>query len=125
MNYHIEELVLEDALSRVSEYDYAVLYCLSGIRVCETGQLTDADWKECVEARVFRRERELHLFPLYDRKAFMVSDTEDSSDTVEATYSLTSQFCKSGKTKLIVKRYLGPDEAGQMHIIVTRLAGLE
>ena len=124
MGFHVKNIPYEHAISTVSDYEFALLYNLSSVKLCRTAELTEADWEECVEARLFRRDAELHLFPLYEKRALSVSEIDDE-DTIESVYYLSKQFRKIGKTKLIVKRYLRPDADGQMCIELTRLAGLE
>ena len=128
MNYNIKNLKYEDAVSRITDFDYALLYQLSGIRLCRTKQLTENDWAECVEARLFGDGAELHLFPLYEKRVVLISDEStgaEGHDTVETDYLLSGRFRKTGWTKVKVKRYLCADEDGQMYVALTRLTGLE
>ena len=106
------------------KYKYALVYRLSEIKLCKTEQLTDADFDECTEARLFSADRELHLFETEEGMCAVEVADDGASECILKKYELASRFSKEGKT-LVVKEYLDYDEDGQAVVCLTRLADLE
>lgn len=105
-------------------YKYALVYQLSEVKLCKTELLQDADLFNCVEARLFSEEKELHLFET-DNGMCAIEVTDDGMiDCIVKKYEVAPRFLETGK-KLVVKEYLDYDEDGQAVVGLTRLAGLE
>lgn len=124
MGYDVKKIELECAYKKVREYEYALIYMISERFFCRTDDLPELDWEECLEARFFSGDRELHIFEGEDGMAALeISDT-DTVDTVVKKYRLNSAFRKLGSV-LCVMEYLSYDEDGQIAVELTRLKGIE
>lgn len=67
----------------IQSFDYALLYRFSECKLCKAETLTASDWNECMEARLFGRQREFHVFP-QEGYGILVEDQEadgQSSDS--------------------------------------------
>lgn len=123
MGYNIRQVGLEEARGQAASYSYALLYMISGIKLCRTGELGPVDWGECQEARFFSEDRELHIFEGEDGMAAVeVSDT-DGSGTVIREFLLDRRFSGVGSS-VLVQEYLEYDGDGQAYVANTRLKGI-
>ena len=125
--YIITKPAYEDAVNQAGEYTYALLYRISDILLCRAQELKADDWKECTEARLFRMDAELHLFP-GSRSAVCVSDKEGAQgsmlDRVYGAGSLVKRSLGMKEADIVVRHYLEEDEDGQMTIALTRLVDI-
>lgn len=117
---------IQDAYKSVKEYEYALVYMMSEIKLCETSKITDDFmWEECLEARFFSKEKELHVFDGEDgKKAVIILETDAENRQIKK-YELNDKIAPCGKKKLLVTEYLAYDEDGQAYVELTRLSGLE
>ncbi len=123
MGYEIQEISFEDAVASIHQYEYALVYMVSELILKKTKELGDVLWEECLEARFFSQDKEIHIFDDDGtKKAVKVVDAKEE-DTYIQKYQLASKY-RLGST-LCVKEYLSYDEDGQMKIELTRLAGIE
>ena len=129
MNYILKNPEYTDALSDVGKYPFVLLYKYSEIKLCHTDEVLDEDWAECMEARVFSDQVELHLFP-QEQKAILVSDRQDDDEDakgqgcIQTEYYLDKAFRFGEFTRVKIRQYIEADEDGQMRVTLTRLAGL-
>lgn len=126
MAYKTKDLELEQAYlsETISGYSYALLYMISSIRFCKTEELGEVDWSECLEARFFCADKELHIFENEEGwKAVEISD-DGNEDICIRKYQLDKKYKNLGKI-LCVQEYLGYDEDGQMYVALTRLQSVE
>ncbi len=124
MGYKAEYPSIESAKASAGEYEYALLYRISDLLLCPAADLKDSDWDECLEARLFRKDAELHILLEEEKKAVKIMD-DGGEDVITEVYKLSGKSRKrlpSNMDKLVVKQYLQPDEDGQMFIALTRLA---
>ncbi len=143
MIYRIQKTEADHALTQITEYTYALLYRMSEILFCRTKDLPQMDWSECLEARFFDQEKELHLFEkdgclkavriteAIDRQAMQEEEADgdvfvtfESCDRLIKKYRLQERYQKLGQT-LCVCEYLSYDQDGQAYVSLTRLAGIE
>ena len=133
MIYRIQKTEADHALTQITEYTYALLYRMSEILFCRTKDLPQMDLSECLEARFFDQEKELHLFEeeAIDRQAMQEEEaagdvfvTFESCDRLIKKYQLQERYQKLGQT-LCVCEYLSYDKDGQAYVSLTRLAGIE
>ena len=114
-----------NALNEISNYKYALLYKFSELRLCMANEVSKADFDECMEARFFSKNGEIHLFP-QEELAYKIVDTEEKPNVSDIKYTLklnhvVSDTLSSNKTTLVVRRYLSVDDDGQTYIAKTRL----
>ena len=118
----------------IQSFDYALLYRFSECKLCKAETLTASDWNECLEARLFGRQKEFHVFP-QEGYGILVEDKEEDR---QSSASETGQQWREAvrierrgrlahtdtwKT-VVVYQYLEQDEDGQNRIVLTRLADL-
>ena len=128
---------------KIRSFDYALLYRFSECRLCKAESLTDSDWNECLEARLFGRQKEFHVFP-QEGYGILIEDQEEDklasgSETAEmASGPETGQQWREAVRierryrlahtdvwkSVSVYQYLEQDEDGQNRIVLTRLADL-
>ena len=106
MNYQVQTVETDKIWEHASEYTYALVYMISELILCRTQELPNLDWTECMEARFFDEDKELHIYE-EDGKLQAVKVTEGA-----------------GKL-LCVREYYAYDEDGQAYVSLTRLAGIE
>lgn len=124
MSYKIENLEFSDACAKISEYEYALLYMISEVILTRTDSLKQIDWNQCMEARFFSRDKELHFFESEgNMKAVNISDGDGQNEVVKQ-YDLANKFQTMGKS-VFVKEYLDYDEDGQANVVLTRLQGIK
>lgn len=124
MNYQVQTVETDKIWEHASEYTYALVYMISELILCGTQELPNLDWTECMEARFFDEDKELHIYE-EDGKLQAVKVTEgDGKDVIVRKYQLANQFLKAGKL-LCVREYYAYDEDGQAYVSLTRLAGIE
>ena len=124
MNYRIENIDIQKVYQSVFEYDYALIYMMSKLILSRISDLGEIDWDECLEARFFSKEKELHIFEDDgEQRAVEVSDV-DEKDSIVKKYQLAKKFSGLGNT-LCVKEYWAYDGDGQTYVSLTRLTGIE
>ena len=117
---------IQDAYKSVKEYEYALVYMMSEIKLCEASKIADDFmWEECLEARFFSKEKELHVFDGEDGKKAVIILETDTENTQIKRYELNGKVSPSDKKALLVTEYLAYDEDGQAYVELTRLSGLE
>ena len=89
MMYKTEILSLEEAKNTLDEYAYALLYRVSDMVLLPADQITEKDWQECTEARVFREDAELHVLLDGETKVIRVCDEEKEGSVSEEDVGLT------------------------------------
>lgn len=120
MAYKCVEVTTDELDKKVKEYEYALLHMISEQKFCRIEELPETDWRECIEARFFSEQGELHVFDADgERKAVAVEDDGDSL-VYEKMYRLDGKYRKLGKY-IAVQEYLNYDEDGQLVVELTRL----
>jgi hypothetical protein len=123
MGYQIKKLELSEAQREIVKYDYALIYLMSDRLLLPVSALPELAWDECIDARFFSDDGELHIFEDDGQlSAVQVSDAGEE-DTVVQKYELSKHFSNLGNT-LLVQEYLEADEDGQMQVKLTRLKGI-
>lgn len=136
----------------IRSFDYALLYRFSECRLCKAETLSDSDWNECLEARLFGRQKEFHVFPQEEYGILIEDQEEDRPASGSETAGMESGLETAGMTSgpetgqqwreavrierryrlahtdvwksVSVYQYLEQDEDGQNRIVLTRLADL-
>lgn len=125
LDYSRRELSMDEAVRSIRDYEYALVYMISGIKLCKTSDLPEFDWEECQEARFFSKDKELHLFEEDGSLQAVEVAEKDDKDRIVKKYQLANRFPEIGKDKLLyVYEYLSYDEDGQAYVSLTRLAGI-
>lgn len=120
MAYKCTEVRLDEVNERAREHEYALLHMISEQRFGRTEELAEIDWEECLEARFFSEQGELHVFDADgERKAVAIEDTGDGL-VLEKQYKLARAYAQLGKY-IVVQEYLTYDEDGQLLVDLTRL----
>ena len=106
-DYKLEFMSVEEAYSGKGRYPYAILYCYSGVKLCETSEVSDKDLEECEEGR-----------------AIDVTET-GATAVLDKEYYLSKKFGAGKWNQVKIRQYLEADEDGQMAIVLTRLMSLK
>lgn len=123
MSYTVERIDLQEVLADLTAYQYALVYGMSGIFFGRTADCGEPDWEECLEARFFDENKELHLFEEDGRLcAVKVTGTMDE-DCLVKKYVLQERYFGRGSC-LCVCEHLCYDEDGQASVALTRLTGI-
>ena len=124
MSYKFEKMEFSKACAAIPENEYALLYMISEVVLTKTDSIVEINWEECIEARFFSADKELHFFEVDgEMQAAEVSDG-DGQDEVVKEYELAGKFQDIGKT-VLVKEYIDYDEDGQANVVLTRLQGIK
>ena len=124
MAYRVAELEISKALERRTSYEFALVYRLSEVILCRMECLKYFDLKECIEARFFSADKELHLFESEEGMCAVEVIDDGTVDCILKKYKLAPKFAEVGKC-LVVQEYLDYDEDGQAVVVLTRLRGVE
>jgi len=123
MGYTVEKMDTDKALGTIAEYQYALVYGISAVTFRRTEEITEPDWDECLEARFFDENKELHIYEEDGRMcAVKITGTMDS-DCLVKKYALQDRYFGQNKY-LCVCEHLAYDEDGQASIALTRLTGI-
>lgn len=124
MSYEIKKWKFEDARMQIQDCEFALIYMISELIFTRVEILSEINWRECVEARFFSEDKELHFFHIDGEwKIVQVSD-KDEKDTIIKKYELANKFRNLGKN-VLVKEYIAYDKDGQANVTLTRLMGIE
>lgn len=126
MGFTTEKKDAEKIAEDIKEYEFALIYGLSEMRLCRIAELSEEgfDMGDCVEARFFSGDKELHYFERNGLfRALEVRDAYGGEENV-TRYSIARRWQRCGK-ELLVKEYLDYDEDGQAYVAHTRLCGIE
>ena len=117
MSYKFEKMEVSKACAAIPEYEYALLYMISEVVLAKTDSIVEINWAECIEARFFSADKELHFFEADgEMQVAEVSDGDGQDEVVK--------FQDMGKT-VLVKEYIDYDEDGQANVVLTRLQGIK
>lgn len=128
MPYKKQQLSLEEAANCVKTFEFALVYQLEKILLGTVEQIWDEICpEECIEARFFSADRELHIFDYNgEYRAVLITDAELNNGTeLVKDVKLQEKLCKKPWSVLTVKEYIAFDEDGQACVSLTRLAGLK
>ncbi len=123
MGYNIRLIGLAEAQEQSSSYSYALLYMISGVKLCKAKELGQIEWEECQEARFFSEDRELHIFEGEDGMEDVEVSDADGNGVVIKEFLLDNRFSSVGRS-VLVQEYLDYDEDGQAYVANTRLKGI-
>ncbi len=124
MDCQVIKIEIEKACEMIKDYSYALVYMISDIYLCKTEQLPLIDWEECLEARFFSEDGELHIYEEDgEYKARQIID-EGQGNSIIKKYQLNNKFKNVGNY-LYVQQYLDYDKDGQAVVALTRLKGIE
>ena len=121
MAYRKEMLTGEEAIQRVGFYPYALVYNMSSLYFGKVEEIGSLDWEECMEARFFSEQEELHLFHRGEQMVGAVIGDSDDQGVILRSYQLDAPWCSSYGKTVLVKEYLEEDEDGQVYVSATRL----
>ncbi len=124
MSYRVRRIEADTAIEQLKDYEFALIYMISGILLCRTSDLPEVDWEECMEARFFDKDKELHLYREDENLEAVEIVEENREDCLIRKYQLANRFKAAGGL-LCVHEYLDYDEDGQATVSLTRLAGIE
>ena len=124
MSYIVERMDADKALEEIEAYQYALVYMISGITLCRTAEFDNVDWDECLEARFFDADKELHIYEENEILCAVKTVGTADSDCLMKKYELQDHYFGQ-KKYLCVCEHLGYDEDGQAFVILTRLTGIE
>lgn len=131
MGYQIMNCSLEEAKKKAEQYLYGLVYLFDEILLGKIESIKNKIcWENCIEARFFSEQGELHIFDYNgEKRAVCVeekADTENKqSDINDKYYNLSKKFQTNEFHAFRVREYLGCDEDGQVKVMLTRLVGLE
>lgn len=123
MGYTSTSISIQDAINQIPEYDYALIYNISSMQLCKTESLTDFNMAECLEARFFSGQKELHIFEGEAGKEAVIINDSDPTYIITKKYELANKYQTAGKY-ILVNEYISYDEDGQLFVEHTRLKGI-
>lgn len=124
MSYTVERVDADKALKDIAEYQYVLLYMISEVIFCRTTNISDVDWDECLEARFFDENKELHIYEEDGAQCAVKVEGTLDNDCLIKKYELQDRYSNLGKS-LCVCEHLEYDKDGQVSVALTRLVGIE
>lgn len=124
MDCKVIKIDIEKAYEIIKNYKYALVYMISNIYLCEIEKLPSIDWEECLEARFFSKDGELHIYEEDGNYEARQIIEEGQGNSIIKKYQLNNKFKDVGNY-LYVQQYLDYDNHGQAVIALTRLRGIE
>lgn len=117
-------LTPDEARQQCSRYKYALVYEISRMQFGRTEQIDPVNWDEVADARFCDSTGELHYYN--DGTGPQAYKLEDENETDESCHEYVCSMVsnKDGYSKMVVKEYYQYDEDGQLHVVMTRLAGM-
>lgn len=123
MSYTVEKIDADQALEGIAGYQYALVYMMSGIIFCKAADFKEPDWDECLEARFFDENKEIHIYEEDGKWCAVKAAGTIDGDCLMKKYRLQDHYFGQGKY-LCVCEHLGYDEDGQAAVMLTRLTGI-
>lgn len=124
MNFKVRKIETDNIFGGIENYEYALVYLINEILLCKVSELPKVNWDECMEARFFDKDKELHIYEEDGRLQAAEVTEMNGEDYLVKKYQLANRFKKAGDL-LRVHEYLGYDKDGQAMVKLTRLAGIE
>lgn len=124
MSYMVEKVGIDKVLECISQYRYALVYMTDGIVFKDTAEMKNIEWDECLEARFFDADRELHVYEEDGGLCAVETRKTSDDDCLVKKYELQKHYFGGNKC-LCVCEHLDYDKDGQAFVAVTRLAGIE
>lgn len=121
MSVEINRINIKDALSKINNYEKALVYCISEANLYDKGNFSEINMEEVVDARFFSKDGELHIYSDGDELVAteVVDNDKKSSDDVE--YVDTEYKLKGKAQSIRVREYFDYDEDGQCNVVRTRI----
>ena len=123
MSYTVERVDVDEALRKISEYQYALVYQMSELLFCSTEKLSRINLDECLEARFFDADKELHMYEEDGSWCAVKAYGTEDDDCLTKRYKLQDEYFGKGRY-LCVCEHLTYDEDGQAAVARTRLTGI-
>ena len=101
---------------------YAVGHFISDFKVGTPEEIGAFDKGDCIEARFFSIDKEIHVFRENDE--LICTESIDDGTFYDADYELENRFRSTGKY-VVVRNYLVIDEDGQCIVSGTRLVEIK
>ena len=118
-----KRLDAEDALEHIKNTKYAIGQFISSYEVGSADSICRMDMTDCIEARYFTDDREVHVFRSGDQMVYIeVSDGD--SQYYDEEYEIEEKFEGVGKY-VVVRNYVNTDDDGQCCITGKRLVCLK
>lgn len=124
MSYTLERVDTDKALKDIAGYRYALLYMISEIIFRRTVDIGEVNWDECLEARFFDENKELHIYEEDGSQCAVKIEGTLDGDCLIKKYELQERYSNLGKS-LCVCEHLEYDKDGQASVALTRLIGIE
>lgn len=123
MSFTVERVDADKAWKDIAGYRYALLYMISEVVFCRASDISEVNWDECLEARFFDEDKELHIYEDDGRQCAVKATGTLDSDCLIKKYELQERYHDLGKL-LCVCEHLKYDEDGQAMVALTRLVGV-
>lgn len=124
MSYIAESVEMDKALEGILQYRYALMYMTDGIVFKNTAEIGNIEWDDCIEARFFDEERELHVYEDDGCLRAVEARKTSDDDCLIKKYELRKRYFGANKC-LRVCEHLDYDKDGQAFVALTRLVGIE
>ena len=96
--YRKQSIPIEEAKQQIDQYRFGLVYQLEKILLGEVEKIkSEIIWEECLEARFFSKEKELHIFDYNgEYRAVCIEDQEGSNGSIleGKLIKLSNQFHK-------------------------------
>ena len=119
MGSNVRLIEKDEAKTIIKDMSYAIGQFISEFEMGTPDEVGDFDSDDCIEARYFNKDKEIHVFRNDDELCCReISDTD--KEFVDTEYELAKCFRSHGKS-IVVREYLDVDEDGQCYVTGSRL----
>ena len=125
MDSRVIPIEVEEACKMIPDYEYALVYMMSNVHLCKVENLPSIDWSECLEARFFSKEGEVHIYEEDDVLKAVKITADEQAERIVKKYEINQGRFKGIGKYLCVEEYLEYDEDGQAVVVLTRLRDIE
>ena len=125
MESRVIPIELEEAYKMIPDYKYALVYMMSHVHFCKVEKLPPIDWSECLEARFFSKEGEVHIYEEDEVLKAVKITADEQAERIVKKYEINQGRFKGIGKYLCVEEYLEYDEDGQAVVVLTRLRDIE
>ena len=125
MESRVIPIELEEAYGMIPDYKYALVYMMSHVHFCKIENLPPIDWSECLEARFFSKEGEVHIYEEDGALKAVKIIADEQVERIVKKYEINQGRFKGIGKYLCVEEYLDYDEDGQAVVVLTRLRDVE
>lgn len=122
MSAEVKTINIDEAKKESQKMKFAIGHFISDFKVGKPNEIGAFDKGDCLEARFFSKDKEIHVFRENDE--LICIESKDGGTFYDTEYEMENRFRLAGKY-VVVRTYLDIDEDGQCIVSGTRLVEIK